>query len=108
MFIEYKEIAGSLENEKENVFKNKFVEYAAKDNDETFQKFLEMLTVLKEKSIPPDNTEPQNEDLLAKTKEEVNTLTNDLNQVKVELENEKNEKKELNAKYEDAVKNAEN
>ena len=103
VFIEYKETVDRLENEKDKVFKNKFIEYASKDTDSTIQKFFEMLNSIKDKCVPSEISETQNEDLLSKTKEENISLTNELIQLKSQLQSTQNEMKELNIKYENIL-----
>ena len=108
VFIEYKETVNLLEKEKATVFKNKFIEYASKDTDDTIQKFFEMLNSIKDKCVPLEVHETQDEDLLTKTKEENISLTNELNQIKSQLQSTQNEMKELNAKYENILHRVEN
>ena len=103
VFIEYKETVNLLEKEKATVFKNKFIEYASKDTDDTIQKFFEMLNSIKDKCVPLEVPETQDEDLLTKIKEENISLTNELNQIKSQLQSTQNEMKELNAKYENIL-----
>ena len=72
VFLEYQETVDLLDNEKDTIFKNKFVQLSINENDAASQKYIEDIKfILSEVSKPQNNN---CEALLSKNEEEINSL----------------------------------
>lgn len=72
VFLEYQETVELLDNEKDTIFKNKFVQLSINENDAASQKYIEDIKfILSEVSKPQNNN---CEALLSKNEEEINSL----------------------------------
>ena len=83
VFLEYQDTVDQLENEKDTIFKNKFIQLSIQENDSLSQKYIEDI-----KSLVSEVNKPQNsnyEAIIAKSQEEINSLQVELNNATTEL-----------------------